>query len=110
MANIGKSVRNIFSASMKGELLLRMKFDRFFVHIVYIFILVWSIIYTSLKIDQTLLRMERNRTELEDLKIYHAQKTSELAGYNRLSTIDEMLKNSGSRVTVPEKPADRIKE
>lgn len=110
MADFKKSARNIFSAIMKGELLLRMRFDRFFVHLLYIFALIWFMIYFSLKVDQTLVRMEKNRIELENLKIYHAQKTSELAGYDRLSTIETMLKASGSKVAIPEKPADRIRK
>lgn len=110
MTNFWKSSKNIIQAMIKGELLLRMNFDRFIIHIAYIFILIWSLIFCSLKIDQTLLRMESNRKELEDLKIYHAQKTSELASYNRLSTINDLLKAAGSNVTIPEKPADRIKK
>lgn len=108
MANIGKSAKNIFSAMMKGEMLLRMRFDRFFPHLLYIFFLIWTMIYFSLKVDQTLVRMEKNRIELENLKIYHSQKVCEMAGYDRLSTIDRMLENSGSKVTIPEKPANRI--
>lgn len=110
MTNFLKSSKNIIQAMIKGELLLRMNFDRFIIHIAYIFILIWSLIYCSLKIDQTLFRLEGNRRQLEDLKIYHAQKTSELASYNRLSTIDELLKTAGSDVTIPKKPADRIKK
>lgn len=110
MADIGKTARNIFSAMMKGEVLLRIKFDRFFVHVLYLFLLIWFIIYFSLKVDQTLVRMEKNRVELENLKIYHAQKTCELAGYDRLSTIEAMLEASGSKVAIPEKPADRIRQ
>ncbi|MBO5194454.1 MAG: hypothetical protein J6B62_06125 [Bacteroidales bacterium] len=110
MADIKKSARNIFSALMKGELLLRMRFDRFFVHLLYFFVLIWFMIYFSLKVDQTLMRMEKNRIELENLKIYHAQKTSELAGYDRLSTIEKMLEESGSKVAIPQKPADRIRK
>lgn len=109
MTNFWKSSTNILQAMIKGELLLRMNADRFIIHIVYIFILIWSLIYSSLKIDQTLLRMESNRKELEDLRIYHAQKTSELASYNRLSTINDLLKEAGSEVTIPQRPADRIK-
>lgn len=110
MADIKQTTKNIVSATMKGEVLLRMRFDRFFVNVLYIFFLIWVMIFFSLKVDQTLVRMEKNRVELENLKIYHAQKTSELAGYNRLSTIEAMLTKSGSKVAIPEKPADRIKK
>lgn len=108
MANIRKSLGNIFTAIMRGELMLRLRVDRIFVHILYRFFIVWAMIFISLKMDQTMLRMESNRKRLEDLKIYHAQKTCELASYDRLSTVQEMLEKSGSKVNMPDKPADRI--
>ncbi len=35
MANIRKSLGNIFTAIMRGELMLRLRVDRIFVHILY---------------------------------------------------------------------------
>ena len=101
MANIRKSLGNIFTAIMRGELMLRLRVDRIFVHILYLFFIVWAMIFISLKMDQTMLRMESNRKRL-------AQKTCELASYDRLSTVQEMLEKSGSKVNMPDKPADRI--
>ena len=64
----------------------------------------------SYKMEQTLSTVEKNRAELETLKIYHAQKTCEYVGLDRISTVEEMLKNAGSEVKAPEKPADIIKK
>ena len=47
---------------------------------------------------------------LEDVEIYHAQKTVELAGLSRMSKVQKMLEDSGSRLTMPDKPADKISE
>ena len=55
------------------------------------------------------LNEEKNKARLEELKIYHAQKTCELVSLDRLSTVEDLLEKNGSALTVPEKPADKIK-
>ena len=54
--------------------------------------------------------MEENSRTIEDLKIYHAQKTSELASFDRISTVQEMLAKQGSKLTLPDKPAAHIED
>ena len=53
--------------------------------------------------------MEKNKAELETLKIYHSHMTGEIVELNRISTVEKMLNEAGSDVRIPEKPADRIK-
>lgn len=106
---IWELVKNSFTATLRGEFLLRLRFDRWFLHIIYFFVLCTLNIWITLEIEQTMLNEERNKERLEDLKIYHAQKTCELVSLDRLSTVEELLEKSGSRLTVPEKPADRLK-
>ena len=109
--NFGKIwelVKNSFTAILRGEFLLRLRFDRWFLHIIYFFVLCALNIWVTLEIEQTMLNEEKNKARLEELKIYHAQKTCELVSLDRLSTVERMLKESGSRLTVPQKPADRI--
>lgn len=103
-----KSINNVLVAILRGELLLRLKVDRIFIHIVYLLFVVWTTLYVSLKIEQTLLKVEKNRTEIENLKIYHAQKSCELAEYDRIGKVQDMLEEMGSDVTLPTKPAGRI--
>ena len=55
-----------------------------------------------------MVQVERNKRELESLKIYHAQKTCEYVSLDRISTVEEMLKQKQSEVTTPQKPADII--
>lgn len=101
-------VRNSIGAIIQGEFLIRLKFDRYFLHIIYLFFLAVVSIWIKLEIDQTMVRLEESKKELEDYKIYYAQKTCELVELDRLSTVEEMLEDKGSRLTIPEKPADRI--
>lgn len=101
-------VRNSIGAIMQGEFLIRLRFDRYFLHIIYLFFLAVVSIWIKLEIDQTMVRLEESKKELEDYKIYYAQKTCELVELDRLSTVEDMLARKGSRLTIPEKPADRI--
>lgn len=106
---IGEFLKNGIHATLRGEFLLRLRFDRYFLHIIYFFIICTAIIWTNLQIEQTLLKVEQNKAILNDLKIYHAQKTCELVSFDRLSTVQDMLKEKGSQLTIPEKPAYRLK-
>ena len=106
--NTRKTIINILKAIMRGTLLLSMRIDKIFIHIVYLFAVVWVSIYVSLKIEETLRVVEKNNGVLESLRIEHAQKTSERAGFDRVSTIHRMLEDAGSEVTFPEKPAAHI--
>ena len=109
LADIGLWLKNAFLATIKGEFLLRLHVNKYFIHIIYTFFLFWVSIWLSLKIEKTLTRVEENRKALQDIEIYHAQKTVELAGMGRMSKIEDMLREKGSARTVPEKPADKIK-
>ena len=103
-------LKNAALATLKGELLLRLHVSRYFIHIIYTFFLFWVSIWLSLRIEKTLTRVEDNRKVLADMEIYHAQKTVELAGLSRMSKVQAMLEESGSKLTKPEKPADRLNE
>jgi hypothetical protein len=53
--------------------------------------------------------MERHKTTLETLKIYHGQKTCDIVSFDRISTVETMLEELGSDVRPPQKPADKLK-
>ena len=99
-ADVGRWLKNAFFAAIRGEFLLRLHVSKYFIHIIYTFFLFWVSIWLSLKIEKTLTKVEEN---------YHAQKTVELAGMGRMSKIEDMLKDKGSALGVPQKPADKIK-
>ena len=106
--SIGSTIGTIFKSIISGDILLRMRVDKLFPYILYAFVLGWISIWMSYKMEQTMTRVEKNRKELETLKIYHAHKTCEYVGLDRISTIELMLRNKGSEVKAPEKPADII--
>lgn len=106
---IADSFRSIVKSIISGDILLLLRVDKLFPYILYAFALGWASIFMSYKMEQTLGVVEKNRADLETLRIYHAQKTCEYVGLDRISTVEEMLKNAGSDVKAPEKPADIIK-
>ncbi len=102
------SAIKILKAIISGDILLLMGVHRLFPYILYVFILGWVSIWMSYKAEQTMTLVERNKKELETLKIHHAQKTCEYVGLDRISTIEAMLEEKGSEVKAPVKPADII--
>lgn len=101
-------IGNSIGAILQGEFLIRLRFDRYFLHIIYLFFLAVVSIWIKLEIDQTMVRLEETKKELEDYRIYYSQKTCELVELDRLSTVEDMLEKKGSPLTLPQKPADRI--
>ena len=95
----------LLKALINGDMLLLLRADRLLPYILYFFILGWFSIWISYKSEQTMTQVEKNKKELESLKIYHAQKTCEFVGLDRISTIEAMLIEKDSEVKASEKPA-----
>lgn len=99
----------LLKAIVNGDILLLLRADRLFPYIIWFCILGWLSIWMSYKAEQTMTQVERNRRELETLKIHHAQKTCEYVGMDRISTIEQLLIENKSEVRTPEKPASLIR-
>lgn len=108
IADIGTFLKNSGIAILKGQFLLRLNVGRYFVHIIYTFILFAAVIWISLMIDNTMAKVEKGKKELEELSIAHSQKTYELVRLTRRSTVQKTLENLGSAVTEPGQPATRL--
>ena len=107
--NIGHAVKEFFIALGRGDLLTRLRVDRALPYILYLFFLGCISIWLSYHAEQTMLTVEKNNAKIRTLKIYHAQKTYELVGLDRIATVEKMLEDAGSKVKAPEKPADILK-
>ncbi|MBO5418492.1 MAG: hypothetical protein J6A22_00260 [Bacteroidales bacterium] len=104
-----KAIKETVLSIGRGDILMRMQVHRLFPFILYAFILGWVSIWLSYKTEQAMLAVERNKYTIDTLKIRHAEKTCEIASMNRMSTIEQMLIESGSELMAPEKPADILK-
>lgn len=106
--DIKATLKNAFNAFIRGELLLRPAFNDKFIHIVYTFILFWALILLSIMVENTLSKIEKNKEILTDLQIYHTEKMVQLVSIGRITRTEAMLKDKGSDVSFPQKPASRI--
>ena len=97
-----KSLRN-------GEFLLRVGADKFYMHIMYLFLLMWLSILLSLKVDKTLSRVGDNKAAIEELRIYHSQKEAQLVKLHSASAAEKRLREMGSPVSIPKEPATIVK-
>lgn len=100
---------NIYNASMRGELLLLFRLDKYLPHVAYLCTLGFLSILVSYKIEMAMIKVEENKVKLETIIVHHAQKTCEYAGLDCRSTVEMMLKEMESEVTTPQKPATIIK-
>ena len=105
MKNVGTTIRNVIKEILRGELLLHLNVGRYFVHIIYTFFLFGAIIWVSLMIDSTMMKVEENKKILEELEIVHSQKTYDIVSLSRRSSVEQMLDKMGSKVKEAEKPA-----
>ena len=105
---VWKSFGNAFRALNRGEFLLSIGVHKYYMHILYLFVLAWLSILLSLKVDKTLTEVEANKTELRDLEIFHAEKEAELVRLHSASTTGKRLKQLGSDVALPQKPAMKL--
>ena len=107
--NLAKGIGNSFIAIIRGEFLMRLRVEKYFPHILYLFFLVWMLIWIGIKSESTQLRVEKGKAELADIKIYYAQKTVQMMSLNRMSKLEDLLEAKGSDVSFPEKPADKLR-
>ncbi len=93
-----------------GDIILRLRVDKAFLLIIYLLLLGWLNIFLNYKAESSMMEQENNKVELENLKIYHAQKTCEYVSLYRISTVEEILRGMNSNLKAPEKPADILIE
>lgn len=108
LADLGTLLKNSISAVLKGEFLLRLNVGRYFIHIMYTFLLIGISIWISLMIETSLTTVEKNKETLKEMEILYSEKSFDVATLGRRSTISRMLESMGSPVCEPEKPAMTI--
>ena len=54
LKEFGLTIRNLLRALRSGEFLLRIRADKYYMHILYLFLLMWMSILLSLQVDKTL--------------------------------------------------------
>lgn len=108
LSDINSLLKNVFHAVMKGEFLLRLNVGKYFIHIIYTFFLFGMVIWTSLAIETTMVKVERNKAVLKELEIANAQKYYDLAKASGRYDVEQRLKSMGSEVGEARKPATEM--
>lgn len=106
---VWKAFIEIMKSIGRGDILIRMRVDKLFPYILYTFFLGIVSIWLSYKAEKTMHMVEVNKERIESLKYENANKNCEIIGLSRISTVETMLKEAESEVTVPDKPAYIIK-
>ena len=109
LKKFGSAFWEVIKAIGYGDLLLRMRVDKYLPSILYLFFLSMVSILMSYMTEQTMLEREKNKERIETLKIFKAQKTCEIVSLDRISTVETMLEELGSDIKQPVKPADILK-
>jgi len=104
------AVKNSLKALRNGEFLLRVRADKLYMHILYLFLLMWLTIMLSLQVDKTLTRAGANKAAIEELEIHHAEKEAALVKLRSASGMEERLEKMGSKATLPSEPATVIRK
>ncbi|MBR4228539.1 MAG: hypothetical protein IKR72_05495 [Bacteroidales bacterium] len=108
--DVGRLLKESVKAILHGQFLLRLNIGRYFIHIVWTFFLFGMLIWFSLGVDSTLAKVEKNQAAIKELEIEHSNLEFELRTLNRRAALEEMLKEAGSKVTEPQKPATVLKK
>ncbi len=97
-------------AIAKGELMLRLNIGQYFIHVIWMFFLITMFIWFNLGVDNTLAEVEKNKLTLKELQTQNSALEFKLKSIVRRSTLEEMLRQSGSEVQEPENAAVRLKK
>lgn len=108
--DVGRLLKESIKAILHGQFLLRLNIGRYFIHIVWTFFLFGMLIWFSLGVDSTLAKVEKNQAAIKELEIEHSNLEFELRTLNRRAALEDLLKDSGSKVTEPQKPATVLKK
>ena len=107
--NFWLSIRNTLHALRNGDLLLRVRADKYYIHVGYVFLLMWLSIMLSLQVDKTLTRAGANKAALEELRIRHTESEAALVKIKSASATEARLGKLGSQAQMPKEPATVVK-
>ena len=110
LSSVWTAIRNTLKALRNGEFLLRIRADKYYMHIMYLFLLMWLTIMLSLRVDKTLVQVGENKAAIEQLRIRHSEKEAELVKLESAGATLERLGRMGSNLTMPSEPATVIKK
>ena len=78
------SVKTVIKSILSGDILILMRVDRILPYILFLFVLGWVNIFLNYSIEQTMVKVEKNKKVMENYRNDYANKTL----WNRKSLIN----------------------
>ncbi len=110
MAIKAKKLLQGFKDIAQGELLLRLKFDKYLAHIVVVAVAVMCILFSRCIVENVQVNRERMRHALTETQWKHQQTSVELVSLGKMSTVEDLLKENNVNIGKPTKPATMIRK
>ena len=110
ISDVGVFLKNSFLAIIRGQFLLRLRVDKYFIHIVYAFFLMAMLILISLGVEGSLNKVEENKRELKELQTVWSDRTFEAAGRSSRAAVEQRLREMGSKLGEPTRSANVIEK
>lgn len=106
MKRLLKNLKDIF----QGEILLKLGLEKYFFHVVILAVTSACVMLIRSGIEHTQIKRESLKQEVAETRIRHSQKTIELVGLGKMSTVEKLLQDNNVNVGKPTKPAKSIKK
>lgn len=106
---IGKTTLEAVKAIFKGELLLRLKIDKWIPQILVLVVAIVASVLVQLKIDEAKVRRERTREELKNATIVYDERVCELAQISTVRSIPVLIESNKVNMAAPSKPATPVR-
>lgn len=107
MSRIGGAIKGflgILKAVLQGKLLMKLKMDHYIFHIAWLFVVFAAMIGYGMIVDNTLAKIQKNKSVVSDLEIKKAERLYELESLKRVTTLEEQLEELGSDLKRPDSP------
>lgn len=117
MASIGEILKTgmkgfveVLKAVIRGKLLMKLNFDRYYLHIIMVFIMFSIMILFGIIVESTLSEVEQNKEIIKELEIEKADRAYEIHSLERREALEQRLEEQGSSLRKPSRPIHIIKK
>lgn len=105
-----KAILAAFKAIIKGEFLLRLNIGKYFIHVVWAFLLLGLFIAFNLGVDTSLAKVEKNKEALKELETQNSDLEFKMESIHRRSSVKDMLEQMGSTLQENEEAVTELKK
>lgn len=101
---VSGAVNSVVSGSFLG------RWSKCMGHVIVVAVCFLVLMVSGCIVEGLRIKLKGVKNELEETRLIYTQKNLELVGLGRMSTVEHMLVENGSRVGRPEKPAVMIEK